>query len=175
MDRQVGSGLAEHSVDERLALALLAARGTSIERVVDGHDLPRFNQLCEPGESIRVRLSFSPGEHDGVQIDGVLEGCLSVDCHRCLEVVSVELSTRFSVIAVMDDADAARLAAQQDVLQLTSDEPKLAELIEDELILALPQRPCAKANCAKAPPLAYAREMPEKDNPFQSLARLKES
>ena len=174
MDRQVGSGLAGHSVDERLPLALLTAREAFVERVVDGRDLPRFNQLCEPQEGIRVRLSFSPDENDNIRIDGVLASRLSVPCHRCLEAVSVELITRFSVVGVTSDAEAARLAARQDVLQLVSDEPTLAELIEDELILALPQKPCAEENCDKAPPVAYPRQTPEKDNPFRSLALLKE-
>ena len=175
MDRQVGSGSAEHSVDERLPLALLTARGGVVERVVHGGDLPRFNQLCEPGEGIGVRLTFSPGESGGVRVDGELTGRLSIDCHRCLEPVSVELTTRFSVVGVTDEADAARLGLRQDVVLLKSDEPTLGELIEDELILALPDRPCNEANCDKAPPVAFPRETPAEESPFRSLALLKES
>ena len=162
-------------VDERLPLALLAARRAVIERTVDGRDLPRFSRLCESRDGIRARLSFRPDESGCVLIDGALTASLSVECHRCLVPVAVALSTSFSVAAVMNDADATRLGARKDVLEVATGEPTLAELIEDELILSLPQRPCAKPRCDKAPPVVYPPETRDADNPFRSLAALKKS
>lgn len=173
MDRHGGASLAERGVHERLPLAALAARGALIERVVDGHDLSRFSRLCKPGDGIQVRLSFSREEDGSIRIAGGLTASLRVDCHRCRELVAIELSDEFSVAAVMDEAHAARIGARQDVLHLTTEDPTLAQLIEDELILALPQRPCTDLECDKAPPLSYPARAPDADNPFRSLERLK--
>ena len=104
---------------------------------------------------------------------GTLSVPVLLDCQRCLEAVPVDLGTDFAVVAVTSEADAARLATRGDVLELETCEPTLAELIEDELILALPQRPCARRDCEKAPPLAYPPETERGDNPFGALAALK--
>lgn len=162
-------------VDEHLPLASLAARRAVIERTVDGRDLPRLSRLCEFQDDIRVRLEFRPDGDGCVPIDGALTALLSMDCHRCLEAVAVELSTSFSVVTVRNEEDAARLGARKDVLEVATAEPTLGELIEDELILALPERPCTKQHCDKAPPTAYPAEAPKADNPFRALAVLKES
>ena len=175
MDREDGSALAQSGVGERLPLAALAARRAVIERLVDGDDLLRFKALCKPSGGIRVALSFSREESGHVHIDGTLNAKVSVACHRCLDAVSVELNSAFSVLGVMSDADAAQLGSKADVLQLTTEEPAMAELIEDELILALPQRTCVEANCGKTPPLTYAPQAANSDKPFRSLALLKES
>ena len=162
------------SADERLPLATLAARGAVVERPVDCAGLPRFRRLCRPGGSVRTRLAFSRGEDGGIRISGTLSVPVSVDCQRCLEAVPVELRTDFAVVAVMSEADAARVGTEADVVELGSCEPTLAEVIEDELILALPQQPCARRDCKKAPPLAWPPEAERRDNPFQALAALKQ-
>jgi uncharacterized protein len=167
--------VAERSADERLPLESLAVRGAVIERWVDGRDLPRFSGLCKPGNGVRAHLSFGPDDEGCIQIEGTLTASVFVDCQRCLEAVPLELSTDFAVVAVMNEADAARLGARGDVLELGTREPTVAEVIEDELILALPQRPCTRRNCDKAPPLAYPRKTQREDNPFGSLAALKET
>ena len=98
---------------------------------------------------------------------------MCVDCQRCLEAVPVDLGTDFAVVAVTGEAEAARLGIRDDVLELDTGEPTLADVIEDELILALPQRPCARRKCEKAPPLAYPPDTERRDNPFGALAALK--
>ena len=66
----------------------------------------------------------------------------------------VDLESDFSVAIVASETEATRLGAARDVLRVDGDEAGLAELIEDELILALPERPCPQADCPQAPPLA---------------------
>ena len=158
---------------ERLPLATLAARGAVVERSVDCGGLPRFGRLCKPGGSARTRLSFHRDEDGDIRIEGTLAALVFVDCQRCLEAVRVELRSDFAVVCVMSEADAARLGAGADVLELETGEPTLAEVIEDELILALPQQPCTRRNCEKAPPMAWPPEAGQRDNPFGALAALK--
>ncbi|MCY4563458.1 MAG: YceD family protein [Gammaproteobacteria bacterium] len=165
--------MAQRSADERLPLVTLAARGAVVERLVDCRELARFGRLCKPDGSVRARLTFGPDDDGGIRIEGTLSVPVLLDCQRCLEAVPVDLGTDFAVVAVTSEADAARLGTGGDVQELGTCEPTLAELIEDELILALPQRPCARRDCEKAPPLAYPPETERGDNPFGALAALK--
>ena len=167
------NAVAQRSADERLPLVMLASRGAVVERLVDCRGLTRFGGLCRAVGSVRVRLSFGRVDDGGIRIEGSLRVPIHVDCQRCLEAVPVDLSTDFAVVAVTGEADAARLGAGGDVLELGTCEPTLADVIEDELILALPQRPCARRDCEKAPPFAYPPETERGENPFGALAALK--
>ena len=158
--------------DERLPLKTLAARDAVVERCVDARALTRFRRLCRSIDSVRARLSFGMEDKDDIRIKGLLTATVVVDCQRCLDPISVGLRSEFSVLAVADANDVARLADRGDLLEVDSYEPTLAELIEDELILTLPIRPCDLGNCEKAPPLAYPQNVPGKRKPFESLAAL---
>lgn len=163
------------AAEERLPLAELAAGGAILERLVSCQALSRFQAHCEPGESVRARLAFAWDEAGPVRIDGVLTAQPKVQCHRCLEFLPVRLHSAFSVLAVTDEAEASRLGAQRDVLRIASQAPALTELIEDELLLALPQRPCTDPSCAKSPPLSHPSASPGRSpNPFEALEGLKE-
>ena len=51
----------------------------------------------------------------------------------------------------------------------------VAELIEDELLLALPMRACVEERCANRPPLEYGPAVEaDQDNPFAVLSELKQ-
>ena len=164
------------AADERLPLADLASGEAVLERVVRGRDLPRFQALCQPEEGIRARLSFAWDQAGPVRINGALTTRLAMQCHRCLKAVPVHLRSAFSVLAVADEAEASRLGAERDVLRIASQAPKLAELIEDELLLALPAQPCAQSDCARTPPMAYPPAgLPAgpSRNPFEAIKALK--
>ncbi len=162
------------SAGERLPLRPLAESRAIVEAVVDSGELPRFNRLCKRAGGVRARLAFASDGDGGILVEGTLRVPVRIDCHRCPESVPVDLRTQFAVAAATNEADAARLGAVGDVLELSSGEPTLAEVIEDELILALPQQPCARRDCEKVPPLAYPPNDVRPDNPFRSLGALKQ-
>jgi uncharacterized protein len=73
-----------------------------------------------------------------VSLDG--EGVL--ECHRCLQAQPRPVHTRTMLALARDDADLARLDADSDdevVLAAAPLDP--AQLVEDELVLALPYAP----------------------------------
>ncbi|MGD9945144.1 MAG: DUF177 domain-containing protein [Burkholderiaceae bacterium] len=105
-----------------------------------------------------------------------LEGALSVACVRCLGPLPVPLSIERSYRLVASEADAERLDlddAQFDVIA-GSRRFDLAELIEDEAIMALPQVP-RHESCEM--PLGAAADdaepEPQRPNPFAVLQRLR--
>ena len=163
---------------ERFRLSELAGRKARVTRSVDAAALERFSALCDCPDAVRARLDFRFDRHGVVRMDGELAGRVAVECHRCLEPMAVDLESGFSVAIAASEAEATRLGAERDVLRVEGDEAGIAELIEDELILALPERPCSAADCPQAPalvsPAGHLDEGgAETTKPFAALGALK--
>lgn len=101
---------------------------------------------------------------------------VALECQRCLQPVVVALDARRSFLFVAGEAQAAELDAEfdDDVLALTRSLDTL-ELVEDELLLALPLVPrherCDMPEHAAAEPHAVPGD--ERPNPFAALEALK--
>jgi uncharacterized protein len=101
-------------------------------------------------------------------------------CQRCLQPVACEVTLDTAIRFVPDEATAERLDAEFDYDVLASDRPlDLRELIEDELLLALPLVPrhehCPEplaVDPAEALP-AEAGGEPAPAHPFAALSALK--
>lgn len=119
------------------------------EATLMAEQLPRLSAaLADSGWSITVRLS---GESPGTaiyRIAGSAEGELPVTCRRCLSVVQWPLALRFSVVVVQGDEEEARWIADSDTWRGENDRLPLAERVEDELLLAVPDLPeCSDGAC----------------------------
>lgn len=103
------------------------------------------------------------------------EARLALECQRCLRPVPETLAVRRSFLFVPDEATAAQADAdsEDDVLVLTR-ALNIHELLEDELILALPLVPRHVA-CPEplAAPAGAEPESEQRPNPFAALAALK--
>ena len=102
---------------------------------------------------------------------------VSLSCQRCLKPVQEALTLERSIQFVPDEAAAAELDAdaEHDVLELTRS-LDLAELIEDELLLALPLVPRHEVCPEPLPrPLGEPDAVSERPNPFAALAALKKA
>lgn len=103
---------------------------------------------------------------------------IALECQRCLGPVTVPLEVRRSFRFVGDEALAAEqdLEAEEEVLALTR-ALDLPELLEDELLLALPLVP-RHESCPQPLPLASEEEAAEpaeeeRPHPFAALAALR--
>ena len=101
--------------------------------------------------------------------------CLRLECQRCLQAVETDLSVDrwFHFVPGEDAAAQLDTDSEDDVLALTR-ALDLRELVEDELLLALPLVP-RHAECPA--PLLAPNDAPESSaepaNPFAALATLK--
>ena len=101
-------------------------------------------------------------------------------CNRCAEIVSYPLTCAFAVCLV-GESRASELAETRDVLVVSGPDVSIAEIIEDELLLALPERLCAEDPCERLPRMAYpADTKPEQaqaaaaaESPFAVLRDLR--
>lgn len=109
-----------------------------------------------------------------LQVQGATE--LSMQCQRCLLPVRVPLEVDQRIVFVHGEAAAAELDAEreEDVLAL-SRALDLHELIEDELLLALPLVPMHEACPVPVSMSGSAAPGPEDISPFAVLESLKRS
>jgi uncharacterized protein len=101
---------------------------------------------------------------------------VTLECQRCLQPMRVPLHAERRIFFVDGEDAAAALDAESDddVLALTP-ALDLADLIEDELLLAMPLVP-RHARCPEPLPRAFIEDDPSidpADNPFAALAALK--
>ena len=176
----------EYSLDH-LDVAAFAKAGA----VMEGQDpLSAFERLAQEaqssGEGAQVAW-YAEGEHVAETAGpGHLWLHLEVDaqvpmvCQRCLGVAQMALQVDRSFRFVKDEATAEALddEAEEDLLPISKDF-NLRELIEDELLMALPLVPMHD-ECPEQVPMEAASEdfdqvSTEKANPFAVLAGLRKN
>ena len=114
------------------------------------------------------------GRQPSLRIDADTE--VTLECQRCLQPMRVPLHAERRIFFVEGEDAAAALDAESDddLLALTP-ALDLAELVEDELLLALPLVP-RHAHCPQPLPRAFVEDesaIDPADNPFAVLASLK--
>jgi uncharacterized protein len=129
----------------------------------------------------RVSGEQQPGNDGSVKVYLQLEASAPVQlrCERCLQGVPCTVHARRRIRFVKDEQTAAQLDAlddEEDVLALP-ERLDLRELIEEELILALPLAPRHEdchlpAAAAEGQPASQERATP---HPFAALAALKKN
>lgn len=159
-----------------------AVRGVSIKGTLKPLDLPRLRAvLVDDSGSIEANFAFSRDEENRYLIHLETTAEVSVTCQRCLEPLIQTLACENTLAVVWTDEQAGHLPRYLEPLVVEGDACKLWDVVEDELILALPafgyhnteecKQTLARFNAAQAP--AEEIEPAEKPNPFNVLAQLK--
>jgi len=140
-------------------------------------DMPRLTSLImSDNTSVDVDFEFTRGVYNHDAIRGQYKVGLTTQCQRCLEPMVLEIDQSFELLIDASDEDVE--AFQVDTVFTEDGYLNLCEVIEDELILALPLimmhdndgcNPYLKEHVDDAPP---AQERP---NPFAVLASLKDT
>jgi uncharacterized protein len=117
------------------------------------------------------------GRHATVQGRVVAE--LVLECQCCLAPLRVPLDSEVNLAVVRSIDEANRLPDRYEPLLLESEKVALIDLIEDELLLAVPAIPRHESCSASAPqrPLPASAHVTAADrkHPFAALAGLKQS
>ncbi len=113
-------------------------------------------------------------EGDIKAILGYVNATLLIQCQRCLEPITLLVEKDIRLAVVGSDEQAKRLSDYYDPLLLDSQQIVLSELIEDELILAIPDIPMHD-DC-QAEELTFSEDDFDEQiepNPFAILAKLR--
>ncbi|MCG6860628.1 MAG: YceD family protein [Chromatiaceae bacterium] len=155
-------------------------------RAVDNHavlvgrqplsSLPRVRGLLLDAEGdASFRLAFFRDETHRAVLRCEVAATLRLRCQRCLEVLDHRVDAN-TLLALVSDIDEEReLPDRYDPLMVGDEPVRPRDLIEDELLLALPQIPMHDpVVCAKhLPDLNAAQARSSTVSPFAVLAKLK--
>lgn len=159
-----------------------AVRGVSIGGTLKPLDLQRFRALlADDSGLVKADFAFTRDEENRYIIHLVVSAGVMVTCQRCLEPLSVTLACDNTLAVVWTDEQAAHLPRYLDPLIVDGESCRLWDVVEDELILAMPsfsyhdieqcQQVLAQFNSGQVP-MKEAGPV-EKPNPFNVLAQLK--
>ncbi len=159
-----------------------AARGRRISGAVKLSELTRLTELLLDNSGlVDIDISFDKERSLSV-IEGEIKANLILECQSCLEQVIYSIERRFKLGVVTSLEQSDKLEGICEPLILETEKISLNELIEDELLLALPDFPRHKTNCgenytekqqdALNGTLTNSKQL-NSNNPFSVLAKLK--
>jgi len=159
-----------------------AGRGVSVSGALKPLDLQRLRAvLADDAGSIQAKFTCSRDEENRYLLHLEITAEVTITCQRCLEALSQTLACENTLAVVWTDDQAAHLPRHLEPLVVEDEACSLWDVVEDELILALPsfgyheteecKQTLARFNAAQAP--AQEIETAEKPNPFNVLAQLK--
>ncbi|MGI0116564.1 YceD family protein [Zooshikella sp. RANM57] len=146
-------------------------------------DLSRFAEaILDPSGEVALDLQFLVDEEGFYVVQGTLSIEVKLTCQRCLQVMRLPLSVTCNLAIVWHEEAAKAVPAHYDPVIVAETNVALTDLVEDELILALPivarheLTECHfEGNVEASDPDGGNAEAntPSRENPFQVLASLK--
>lgn len=137
---------------------------------------PRLEALVlEALGPIRVCVQFERDEQGRCRMHGELEAALRIRCANCEQGGRFRLVTEVNACLVTSDEKASELLSELDPIVLPGAQVTPADLFEDDLLLALPERPCVSIDQCPNQPHYDPDPVPdaERDNPFAVLSRIR--
>ena len=151
----------------------LASRRAVLDGVVEAESLPRLLEVValKPG-AVAYRIEFTRDVSGRPKVSGHAEGVLPLVCQRCLDRLDWAFDARFESVVVEDGQEDT---GGVDAVTCFGGRIELEPMIEDEILLALPNAPVHPRGSCEAPSFRAAREKPpsRRSNPFAALSALR--
>jgi len=154
-----------------------AQTGRELEGEIPLNTLQRLRKsLLSDSGAAQVRLVFELDDAGNPHIRGEIAAVLEVTCQRCMSPMSLSLETDVLLGIVTSGEQADTLPDEYEPLILDTEEVLLADIVEDELLLALPlssmheQGQCRNVDFNEH---VISDEQQHRENPFSVLASLK--
>ena len=170
------------SLHARLPLEELAAERRELAGRVDAAGLAgrvagALGREATAGE-VSYRLAFAPGAAGAIELTGELRARLEAQCQRCLQPFEIEFEAPVRLVFPPPGRPAGPEYAEWEAGE-DGARPTLAEILEEELLLALPFTPrhppgrCPGGPVGEAPAAQEAGEDEEpRQRPFAGLDEL---
>jgi uncharacterized protein len=157
----------------------LAARGEALAGEADMTRRARMrDRLAQAASAAKVSWRIEGG-HDALgrpALTLTVQGNLPLECQRCLQPFDTAIEQRSELLLARDEAELAKLDAEEREVLLASAPLDAMTLIEDELLLSLPFAPMhPEAQCPAPAQAVESGGEPERNtpSPFARLAALK--
>ncbi|MFZ5654083.1 MAG: YceD family protein [Pseudomonadota bacterium] len=157
-----------------VAARKLAAKGQRLSGWIDAGALPRLSAAVLGADSrCEAELRFSLGDSGVAEIHGRIEARVTLTCERCLEPFELPLSAAPALGLVGSEADADRLPHRLEPCMVADEELDLFDLVEEELLLALPIIAAHAEESCRRQWIEPAAAEDGIESPFGVLAQLK--
>ena len=159
---------------------LLAERRSVFAGAIKIANLERLSGLVvESGGNVDIEAVFAK-EGKLAVVSGSIKGVLALECQTCLQALSWPLAIAFKLGVVSSLQEADRLEIECEPLLFNGEKLSFNNLIEDEILLALPDYPkhgydCIQRNSSKNSDYEQQDHPGKTDNPFSVLAKLKKT
>jgi len=158
----------------------LCEQGKTFAGSVALRKMSRLTPLLASSEGeAAFTLEFGQDQERRARIRGHVQACLPLLCQRCLQQMMLRVDAKFQLSPVSGPREAEMLPAEYDPLMLEEQLLQMLDLVEDELILAIPPAPrhpqdeCPAAPGDRETPEPVAHDEGEAESPFAMLAKLK--
>ncbi len=157
-----------------------AQRQLNYEGIVQFDELSRFEQVVQETQGeIAVNIHCKTDEQGLVVLAGNAKAHVTVECQRCNGDLGLDLEQNFAYTPISAGSELDELPDYYDVVEVDEHgEVNVRQLIEDELILAIPIVPMHDEDACRysEAPTQFGELKPEetdKPNPFDILKQLK--
>ncbi len=155
----------------------LAKKGRFVAGSILTKDLRRVADLVGDAGVLDAQLEFAIDELGLRVVSGTVKGAVDLVCQRCLETYAHTVSLAFTLGLVKTEAQIERLPDEYEPLLVEGDVIYLQDIIEDEIILALPAAPLHdEAVCSQKGVAVSVQKTPpqtvETRRPFENLSDL---
>lgn len=160
---------------------LLAERGRIIAGEMELARLPRMVEvLMDTGGDVQYELDFGKDAKGRVRITGFVRAGLVLECQRCLETMTLPVNSTLDLVVIQVPAEAERIPGECEPVLAGDDGLSVVDLIEEELLLAIPLVPMHSREICSMFSSGTDAELPKRSreeshrvNPFAILSSLK--
>ncbi|WP_428356606.1 YceD family protein [Methyloprofundus sp.] len=156
---------------------VFAERQSHIQGRLNLRRLDRLADILFDGKGeLKVDLQFYK-EGKVPIIEGSIVGQVTLVCQSCLQALdwSVDKPVKIGMVQTIEQAD--RLTGEFEPMMVSDEKMSLPGLIEDEVLISLPDFPRHEQKCLQYQPAVKLAEpkitKQESENPFAVLAKLK--
>ncbi len=131
--------------------------------------------LVEQTGQVSVTLKFdSSAGYPGLR--GQVAAALQLECQRCLQPMPVEVKSQFKFAFIRDETEIESIPAIFEPYLISGDKQSVINLLEDEILLALPMVTMHEQDCSDfmTRQVEALRLQKEASNPFAVLKALKD-
>lgn len=137
-------------------------------------DMQRLvSMLAAPGGTVTSELEFTRDPFDRDVIIGTAKATATMTCQRCLRPMQVGLDADIALVVLVDEAQTGSLTGDEEPVIASNGKVSPLELVEDELILALPVVPMHGPDTRCEVPAETTPTGTARPNPFAVLKSLK--
>ena len=143
---------------------------SGLKRLVE---LLQLDEAAAAGRNVALSFEFRRSEFDVPMLAGRLQTSLELECQRCLKPLELPMDVDFRLL--IDASDELLSQSSEDTLYSVDGYIDIAEVVEDELILAIPLVAMHEDTACNENWRAseLQAETPGKENPFAVLQQLK--